>query len=176
MTALTDQSSAPIQTYTYNAFGDVTNSTGSAVNPYQFSSKHFDPNSGLSYFGRRHYSSSLGRFITQYPKEYVDGLNMYAYVKNNPVNFVDLMGKCTKPKPTCEWRQYWTRLNFPLNMQCLCFWNCVPEEGRLWDGNLATADVQNYGFMIYTGGGGLEEGDECICPHPSETESDIEED
>jgi RHS repeat-associated protein len=78
--------------FPYAAFGAITESTGSATNPYRFSSKPYDENSGLSYFGRRHYSASLGRFITQDPKEYVDGLNTYAYVRNNPVNGVDLLG------------------------------------------------------------------------------------
>ena len=34
----------------------------------------------------------MGRFTTQDPMEYVDGLNTYAYVKNNPVNGIDLLG------------------------------------------------------------------------------------
>lgn len=76
--ALTDPTEQTIQTYNYDAFGNVTQSSGTAVNPYQFSSKQFDPNSGLSYFGMRHYHSTLGRFTTHDPKEYVDGLNTYA--------------------------------------------------------------------------------------------------
>ena len=95
VTALTDPTEQIIQSYNYDAFGTITQSTGTAVNPYQFSGKQFDPNSGLSYFGRRYYASSFGRFITQDPKEYVDGLNTYAYVKNNPVNLIDPLGNCT---------------------------------------------------------------------------------
>jgi RHS repeat-associated protein len=95
VTALTDQTSQSIQSYLYNAFGEITQSSGSAVNPYQFSSKQFDTNSGLSYFGRRHYSAHLGRFSSQDPKGYINGLNTYAYVKNNPLRLIDILGlKC----------------------------------------------------------------------------------
>ena len=38
----------------------------------------------------------MGRFTTQDPKEYVDGLNTYAYVKNNPVNGIDRLGLSTE--------------------------------------------------------------------------------
>ena len=92
VTNLTDSSNAIIKSYTYDAFGNVTASSGSAVNPYQFSSKQFDGNSGLSYFGRRHYSAQVGRFTAQDPKGYIEGLNTYADVKNNPINLWDPLG------------------------------------------------------------------------------------
>ena len=38
------------------------------------------------------YSPSLGRFISQDPKGYIDGMNLYAYVKNNPLRYLDAFG------------------------------------------------------------------------------------
>ena len=38
------------------------------------------------------YSADLGRFISKDPKGYVDGMNLYAYVMNNPSKYLDPMG------------------------------------------------------------------------------------
>ena len=38
------------------------------------------------------YSPSLERFISQDPKGYIDGMNLYAYVKNNPLRYLDAFG------------------------------------------------------------------------------------
>jgi RHS repeat-associated protein len=72
---------------------------------YKFTGKERDPESGLDYFGARYYSSSLGRFITPdwaakptaVPyAELADpqSLNLYGYVRNNPMNGADKDGHC----------------------------------------------------------------------------------
>lgn len=38
------------------------------------------------------YSPELARFISKDPKGYVDGMNLYAYVRNNPLRYLDPMG------------------------------------------------------------------------------------
>ena len=48
--------------------------------------------SGLVYFGRRYYDSSLGKWLTQDPLGLKAGPNLYAYVLNNPLTHVDLYG------------------------------------------------------------------------------------
>ncbi|MEO0612455.1 MAG: RHS repeat-associated core domain-containing protein [Pseudomonadota bacterium] len=47
---------------------------------------------GLYYYKARHYDPQAGRFIQPDPIGYSDGLNMYAYVGNDPVNFSDPSG------------------------------------------------------------------------------------
>ncbi|MGK5595405.1 MAG: RHS repeat-associated core domain-containing protein, partial [Parachlamydiaceae bacterium] len=49
--------------------------------------------SGLSYFGRRYYDPTLGRWLTPDPIGYEDGSNLYAYVHNNPCFYSDPEGK-----------------------------------------------------------------------------------
>lgn len=69
---------------------------------YKFTGKERDSESTLDYFGARHYASSLGRFV-QADEAFADqqpsspqSWNMYAYVRNNPLNRVDPNGRvCT---------------------------------------------------------------------------------
>ncbi|NGX56370.1 MAG: tRNA3(Ser)-specific nuclease WapA [Candidatus Anoxychlamydiales bacterium] len=83
--------------YRYSAFGErkVITSWGSYLstnNPWQFSSKRKDEESNLIYFGRRYYDPELGRWLTCDPLGFVDGMNLYAYVFNDPLNNEDLYG------------------------------------------------------------------------------------
>ena len=61
-------------------------------NSYTYTGRRYDEESGLYYYRNRMYSAELGRFISKDPKGYVDGMNLYAYVKNNPLKFLNPMG------------------------------------------------------------------------------------
>ncbi|MCF7689359.1 MAG: RHS repeat-associated core domain-containing protein, partial [Cephaloticoccus sp.] len=50
------------------------------------------PGSRGAISGQRYYSPSLGRFINRDPIEEQGGINLYAFVGNNPVNRWDLLG------------------------------------------------------------------------------------
>lgn len=60
--------------------------------PFRFSTKFMDEESGLVYFGLRYYSPSLGRFVNRDPKEEGGGLNLYAFCTNNCANKWDYLG------------------------------------------------------------------------------------
>jgi RHS repeat-associated protein len=60
--------------------------------PWRFAGQRLDPESGLYYMRGRHYSPQLGRFVQPDPIGYEGGLNLYAYVNNDPLNFTDPMG------------------------------------------------------------------------------------
>ena len=48
---------------------------------------------GFVYFGRRYYSHEIGRWITPDPAGFADGLNLYAYVHNQPLTYIDPDGQ-----------------------------------------------------------------------------------
>ncbi|MCL4471289.1 MAG: RHS repeat-associated core domain-containing protein [Gammaproteobacteria bacterium] len=51
---------------------------------------------GLIYYRARYYDPTIGRFISRDPAGMPDGINQYAYVRNNPVNFTDPLGLYAK--------------------------------------------------------------------------------
>ncbi len=52
---------------------------------------------GLYYYRARYYDPEIGRFLSEDPLGFGAGINFYAYVENNPVNFNDPSGNC----PNC---------------------------------------------------------------------------
>jgi RHS repeat-associated protein len=80
--------------YEYTAFGELQRAEGAyaAQNPFGFSTKFTDRESGLSYYGYRYYSPALGRFINRDPIAEQGGLNLYGFVGNNPTTRFDVLG------------------------------------------------------------------------------------
>jgi RHS repeat-associated protein len=79
--------------------GEIPITTGDP-NHYKFTGKERDTESGLDNFGARFDASSLGRFMTLDPVIVARGrmvdpqqLNRYAYVRNNPVRWIDPTGE-----------------------------------------------------------------------------------
>ncbi len=92
--ALVDPAGELIESYRYTAFGEIkVFSKASVNNPWRFSSKRFDPETGFIYFGRRYYDPEIGRWVTPDPAGYADGPNLYAYVHNKPLIYIDPDGR-----------------------------------------------------------------------------------
>ncbi len=128
---MTDEGAGQVGTYAYDAWGNVTASSGAEGNEYKFTSRRWDSAVGLQYNRARFYDPAIGRFISpdpltggpddptisyfgglysafhRYLKEYVDGLqpdklNRYAYCYNNPVNLIDPLGLSAEEAQTGE--------------------------------------------------------------------------
>ena len=71
--------------YEYGSFGELIRSSGpmARANPFRFSTKYYDQETDLIYFGQRYYSPSLGRFLSPDPIGTEGGLNLYAFVGKN---------------------------------------------------------------------------------------------
>jgi RHS repeat-associated protein len=81
--------------YEYDPFGQVIRATGpmAKANPFRFSTKYQDDESGLNYYGYRFYNPSGGRWLSRDPLEEIGGLNLYGFVDNNPVSSTDIDGR-----------------------------------------------------------------------------------
>jgi RHS repeat-associated protein len=100
VTGLTDTGGNLVAAYSYDAFGNILSETGdatlNAINPYRYTSRVYDKESGLYYYRARYYDANVGRFISPDPLRdcLVNGENLYVYCKNNPVMGVDPLGLC----------------------------------------------------------------------------------
>jgi RHS repeat-associated protein len=89
--------SLPSALYEYSPYGETLRLTGpmAKTNPFRFSSKFADPESGLEYYGFRYYDPVLGRWASRDPIAEQGGPNLYAFVSNSPVDAVDPFGHIT---------------------------------------------------------------------------------
>jgi len=83
-----------IAVYEYDPFGDLVTSSGSFadVNPYKFSTKYQDDESGLYYYGYRFYSPEAGRWVNRDPIGESGGINLYKFFRNNGMTSIDFLG------------------------------------------------------------------------------------
>ena len=89
VTAVADADEDLLATYRYDAFGTVRRETGAADNPYLFTSRRLDQDSGLYYYRARYMAGGVGRFVSFDPMAQETG---YDYVRNNPVARIDPRG------------------------------------------------------------------------------------
>ena len=81
-----------LESYSYTAFGEENFPSPLSCNPWRFSSKRTDDETGLVYYGRRFYSPHIGRWLTPDPLGLEAGPNLYAFVLNAPLTHLDLYG------------------------------------------------------------------------------------
>ena len=95
------QGETKLAEYEYDAWGNCTitldtNSVGKN-NPFRYRGYYWDNDIKLYYLMSRYYDPKTGRFINADSFEYlepkaINGLNLYAYCRNNPIMYVDPNG------------------------------------------------------------------------------------
>jgi RHS repeat-associated protein len=103
VTSLSNAAGALAQTYTFDSFGKQTGSSGSLVNPFQYTSRELDSETNLYYMRARYFDPATGRFISEDPLQFEgDTVDFYGYAYNNSTSFTDpfgLQGTATAPAP-----------------------------------------------------------------------------
>ena len=94
VTGLVDATGAVVAMYEYGPFGEPLRVSGvlAGSNPFQFSTKYTDTETGLVYYGYRYYKSSVGKWISRDPIDEDGGLNLYVFCANSAANRVDVLG------------------------------------------------------------------------------------
>jgi RHS repeat-associated protein len=86
-------SGAATADYEYDPFGNVLRATGqlAVLNPFRFSTKFQDNETGLLYYGHRYYAPSIGRWASRDPSGEHRG-SLYVIANNNTMSFYDYRG------------------------------------------------------------------------------------
>jgi len=78
----------------YDSFGNCQIEVEGITNNLRFPGQYYDEETGLHYNWDRYYDTTTARYLRTDP--YGDGLNLYAYVLNNPINWIDPWGLCAR--------------------------------------------------------------------------------
>ena len=89
---LVDSQGAVVWQAAYLPFGEAQLRVGTVQNNLRFPGQYFDAETGLHYNWNRYYDPDTGRYLSPDPIGLNGGLNLYAYVGNDPVNWVDQEG------------------------------------------------------------------------------------
>jgi RHS repeat-associated protein len=82
--------------YEYGPFGEEIPRRGVGAQPYRFSTKYHDEETGLLYYGYRYYAPRWGRWLSKDPIGERGGVNLYGMCGSDPVNFTDFLGFWTQ--------------------------------------------------------------------------------
>ncbi len=84
---------AVVAGYEYDAYGQITQTTGTLVQPYGYTGREYDAESGLYHYRARAFDATSGVFLQGDPLGFMGGTaNLYSYGWSNPVKFADPSG------------------------------------------------------------------------------------
>ena len=116
----------------YAPFGET--SFGSfAKKRFRFTGQERDEESGLYYHGARYYAPWLARWVSSDPAGRVDGLNLYGYARNNPVNSVDPHGTQTNNTVTASSSNSTATTAVPASSTTGTQSSLTPQEEAAWN-------------------------------------------
>jgi RHS repeat-associated protein len=136
--AITDRTAGVVESNAYDAYGMPTTLTSPIGNPYLFTGRQLDAETGIYFYRARYYDPVKGRFLQREPEEYLGSMNLYAYVNDYPTHFADPEGLAplnpwTAPYLCCrKWEkvyQLWKRwgLIATASAHC-CAWKLTNEN------------------------------------------------
>ncbi|MGP4687089.1 RHS repeat-associated core domain-containing protein [Agrobacterium pusense] len=91
--AVTDDAGSVVNEYSYDSYGQPERTVETVPQPFRFTGREYDQETGLSHYRSRAYDPSTGRFLQEDPIWFEAGdLNVYRYVWNSPANWTDPSG------------------------------------------------------------------------------------
>jgi len=155
--------------YEYGPFGELLRATGpmAKANPFRFSTKYQDDETGLLYYGYRYYNPGTGGWPSRDPLGEPGGANLYGFVYNNPTDHLDADGlriyitcsSCGRPRPAgydCPWCGGSGPPPLPTTVDAILLFSisaCVPLD------EAGIAAAAGWKFL----GGGVKKVGQCCC-------------
>ena len=92
--AVSDEAGNIVKRIDYDSYGNIINDSNPSFEvPFGYAGGLHDRDTGLVRFGFRDYDPALGRWTAKDPIDFAGGdMNLYGYVHNNPVNWIDPIG------------------------------------------------------------------------------------
>ena len=147
---ITDMNEAEVASYRYDPYGAVTITVGGSPqasdplgNPWMYTSRFTDEETGLYYYRARYYSPATGRFLQRDPLSILTGPNLYEYVRSSPQTRIDphgLAGKKPSHKDTIAYAEFCMEScpDLETGRQCqeccgMAVWDAVTEMNKTRD-------------------------------------------
>lgn len=160
---MTDQQKQIIWEISSLPFGETTSIAGQATNNLRFPGQYWDEETNLHYNYFRDYKNDVGRYLQGDLVGLKGGLNLYVYVENRPVTYVDSQGLHGLPGPWGPLSQ--TSLCYPMYSDSLKY---VDTKRTTYDlalkSKLPTCDCNHVGMRAFI---------EKIVGHRSKTDCDV---
>ena len=89
-----DENGVIVAEYAYDAFGRTVSQSGSLADTFaiRYSTKYYDAETEMYYYGKRFYMAALCRWLTRDPIEEEGGVNLYGFCGNDGVGSFDVVG------------------------------------------------------------------------------------
>lgn len=96
--AISDSNGSSVRSYAYDPYGNLTSSSGSIANPFQFQGQFLEATSGLYYLRARFYDPVAGQFLSRDAMGAATRAS-YAYASDSPLNATDATGRFAAAAP-----------------------------------------------------------------------------
>lgn len=139
-----------VETYRYNAYGteeifdEEGNPQENPLNPWRFSSKRVEPETGLVHFGKREYCPELCRWTSQDPLGCFDSVNRFAFAQSNPLQNIDLYGLFSI---SVLWESIHSAAQY-INKRVCDQWSHCADTYKIVDNAYQFADHLKHNFIL----------------------------
>ena len=134
------QNGSRVAAFDYDPYGNPSQTSGRVFTDLRYAGMFYEQNSGLYLTNHRAYDPRTGRWLSRDPIYENGGLNVYGYVRSNPVNWIDVVGLAIgdfpPPPPGFDpktWTQgQWSNGKWYVKDPSGNTWTAHPEDPGHW--------------------------------------------